>query len=280
MKNKRVAILGMGLMGGSLARAMADDVGSLVASDPDPATREQVASSGLVERISSRPEEILPGTDVVILAAPIRAILDIIPRLAEWHHGQPLVLDVGSTKQAITQKMAHLPPGFDVLGGHPMCGKAVGGFQHADQELFQNAPFAFCALQRTSDQARTFAEGMCRVIGARPLWLDPSRHDEWVGATSHVPYIMSAAQVLTTPWEAAPLIGTGFQSATRLASTPRTMMLDVLRTNREALLGYLEDVGRTVQEMEDLFRKNDFETLRVMLDQAADKKRRMEGLKS
>lgn len=280
MKNSRVAILGMGLMGGSLARAMADHVGSMVAADPDAATREKVASCGLVERISSRPEEVLPGSDVIILAAPVRAILELIPRLPEWHSGAPLVLDLGSTKGAITEKMAGLPPAFDVLGGHPMCGKAVGGFRHAEPGLFRDAPFAFCALQRTSEQARSFAEEMCRIIGAQPLWVDPARHDEWVGATSHVPYLMSAAQVLTTPSEAAPLMGTGFQSATRLASTPREMMLDVLCTNREAVMGYLEDVGRTIHAMQDLIRNNDFEQLRAVLDRAADKKDHMEGLTS
>ncbi len=280
MKELRVAILGMGLMGGSLAWALADHVGTLVAVDPDAATRERVRASGLVARISSRPEKILPGADVVILAAPVTAILELIPRLSDWHPGRPLVLDLGSTKGDICKRMADLPPRFDVLGGHPMCGKAVGGFQYADPQLFRDAPFAFCALERTSGRARSFAGQLCRTIGSQPLWVEPSRHDEWVGATSHVPYLMSAAQVLTTPREAAPLIGTGFQSATRLACTPREMMLDVLRTNREALLGYLEDMGRTIQEMESLIQRNDFQTLQAILDQAAEKKDHMQGQRS
>ncbi len=272
MKTSRAAILGMGLMGGSLAWAIQDRVGSLVAADPDERTRRLVRSADLVEKITADPEDILFGADVIVLAAPVGAILELISCLPRWHPGPALVFDLGSTKVDICRGLAELPTRFDVFGGHPMCGKAVGGFEHADPTLFNGATFAFCALERTSDRARTFANKLARVVGAHPWWVEAEIHDAWVGATSHLPYLMSAAQVLVTPEGALPLMGSGFQSATRLASTPREMMMDVLRTNSSLLLPHLQNIQRVIGDMESLIREGKYHELRSLLDRAASMK--------
>ena len=272
MKLSRMAFLGLGLMGGSLAWALQEEVGSLVAADPEAGTRRLVRSAGLMEKITAHPEEILPGADVIILAAPVGEIIKLIPRLPDWHPGPALVFDLGSTKRAICQRFSALPPRFDVFGAHPMCGKAVGGFAHADPSLFRGATFAFCELGRTSDRARIFAHELARTVGARPWWVSAAEHDEWVGATSHLPYLMAAAQVLVTPEEAEPLMGSGFQSTTRLASTPRDMMMDVLSTNRSFLLMHLQNIQKMVTDMEALIREGKFRELRAMLDEAANRK--------
>jgi len=274
MKLSRVAFLGMGLMGGSLAWALKDEVRSLAAADPDAGTRGLVRSAGWLEKITAHPGEILPEADVIILAAPVGEIIKLIPRLSDWHPGPALVFDIGSTKRDICQRLSTLPPRFDGFGAHPMCGKAVGGFSHADPALFRGATFAFCGLDRTSDRARAFANQLARAVGARPWWVDAVQHDAWVGATSHLPYLMAAAQVLVTPEEAEPLMGPGFQSTTRLAGTPRDMMMDVLSTNRSFLLTHLQNIQQRVADMEALIREGKFHELRAMLDEAANRKDR------
>lgn len=276
MNETRVAILGMGLMGGSMAWAIKDAAGTLVASDPDDRTRTLVREANIVQEIRAHPQDILPGADVILLAAPVGEILNLIPRLPGWHSGEPLVLDLGSTKSDICQRLDELPDRFDVLGGHPMCGKAVGGFEQADPDLFRDAPLAFTALERTTDRARSFAKALASHLGAHPLWIEAGQHDAWVGATSHLPYLLSVAQVLVTPEQAAPLIGTGFQSATRLASTPRTMMLDVLSTNRAALLEHLERVQGVLGEIDQFIREGEMSELKKILDKAAALKSRFE----
>lgn len=277
MKSARVAILGMGLMGGSLAWAIKDQAGTLVAADPDPRIRDLVRSAGLVEEIRPDPASVLLGAEVIILAAPVGEILDIIPRLPAWHPGEALVLDLGSTKKAICQRLAELPPRFGAVGGHPVCGRAVGGFENADPALFRGASFALCALERTSGRARDFAEALAVRVGSRPLWINPERHDRWVGATSHLPYLMSAVQVLVTPEDAAPVMGSGFRSATRLATTPRDMMLDVLRTNRSPLLEHLRNLRGVIGEMERLIQEGKYPELRTMLDRASALKTKFGG---
>ena len=124
-------------MGGSLAWALKDQVNSLMAADPDSHTRDQVRSAGLVESIVENPEEILPLSDVVILAAPVGTILELIPQIPDWHPGQAMVLDLGSTKELICHQLEKLPSRFDVLGGHPICGQVQGGFEHANPDLFR-----------------------------------------------------------------------------------------------------------------------------------------------
>ena len=112
-----VAIVGLGLMGGSLALALRGFCRELLGIDPDPATAALAQQMRLVDRFSPTPEPLLPEADIVILAAPVGVILDQIARLPQLHPGQALVLDLGSTKSEIMRAMQALPARFDPLGG-------------------------------------------------------------------------------------------------------------------------------------------------------------------
>jgi len=272
VKSLRTAVLGMGLMGGSLALALKGSVRHLSAVDPDPRTRELVRKADVVDVISPDPAQILPGADLIILAAPVGQILEIIPRLPDWHPGQAVVLDLGSTKGAICRALEELPERFDPLGGHPICGKAAGGFEHADPDLYRGAAFVFSSLTQTTVRARKLAERLASTISASPLWMDAKHHDHLMGATSHLPYLLSAVQVLTAPEGAEDLIGPGFRSATRLASTPREMILDVLLTNRDPLLVHLKKSREILTKLETLLIQKDQTRLADLLDQAAARK--------
>ena len=256
-------------MGGSLAWAVKNHVRVLVAADPDKQTRDLVRSTDLVECIVENPGDILPQSDVVVLAAPVGAILDIIPNLPDWHPGKAIVLDLGSTKQQICQQLAKLPPRFDILGSHPICGNTVGGFEQADSDMFKGAVFAFSAFTRTSNRGKEFAEKLAATVGAEPCWVEPEQHDYLVSATSHLPYLLSAALVLNTPQKSKPFRGPGYRSSTRLASTPSSMMLDVLRSNRRFLLQHLKKVQQILTEIEGHIQKENYPELLALLDMAA-----------
>ena len=276
MNQLRTAIFGMGLMGGSLALALKEAVGSLSAVDPDPETRRLVREANLVDEISEDPVPILTGADLIILAAPVGQILEIIPRLPDWHAGQAVVLDLGSTKGAVCRELTKLPDRFDPLGGHPICGKAAGGFEHAESDLYQGAPFVFSALPQTSSRARKVAEQLAAAIGAKPLWMEADLHDTFVGATSHLPYLLSVVQVLATPESAGGLTGPGFQSATRLANTPPEMILDVLLTNRDPVLDHLERAREILEGLEKQLRSPESSGLRSLLERAAARKEQLD----
>ncbi len=271
----RIAIVGLGLMGGSLALALRGKCAKLLGLDTDPQTLELAGQRHIVDLASAEPTELLPQANVVILATPVNAIIRMLQDLSGLHPGSAIVLDLGSTKTKVVEVMHGLPERFDPLGGHPMCGKVESGLANADPMLFQEAAFAFTPLVRTSSRARTFAEELARRVGARTVWLDPRLHDRWVAATSHLPYLLSNALAFTTPVDAAPLAGPGFRSTARLAQTSPNMMLDVLMTNRENILAASGRFRAHLDLLDELLRRGDFETLLYFLRGGADKQKRI-----
>jgi prephenate dehydrogenase len=262
----------MGLMGGSLAWAIKDQVGTLFAVDPDPDTRDLVRSAGIVERIVEHPADVLPLSDVVILAAPVRTILEIIPEIPVWHPGEAMVLDLGSTKEDICTQLEKLPSRFDVMGGHPICGQVQRGFEYANPDLYRNATIAYSALSNTSERCKKFGEDLAEVIGAQPIWIDPELHDHFLSATSHLPYILSAALCLNTPDNSTPFKGTGYESSTRLASTNRRMMFDVLDTNRHNIVVQIDQVQKILNKFKGLLDDGNDQDLLSLMDLAAARK--------
>ncbi len=271
----RVAILGLGLMGGSLALALRGKVGELIGIDPDPATLALAKEWQLAGRLAASPEGMLADADVIVLAAPVRSILRLIEALPDLHPGSPVVLDLGSTKKDILQQMARLPARFDALGGHPMCGKEYSTLSQAEAGLYRGAPFALVPLPRTTQRARSAALALVEAVGACPLWLDELEHDRWVAATSHLPYLLSAALAACTPPEAAPLTGPGFRSTTRLAAQPPAMMLDILATNRQNVLGALRRLHTRLDLLEHLIEKEDYPALERLLQEGAQRREKI-----
>lgn len=271
----RIAVVGLGLMGGSLALALRDRCQALLGCDKNPAALEFADQLDLFTKLSSAPAEILPEADVVVLAAPVKAILDLIKRLPDLHPGSPIVLDLGSTKTDIVRAFEDLPPRFDPLGGHPMCGKEVTGFENAGADLFQGAAFAFTPLKRTSKAARSFAEQLAFTIGAHALWLDPGTHDKWSAATSHLPYLVASVLAGSTPPDAKPLAGSGFRSTTRIAATPSSIMLDVLETNQENVLEQLERFRNLLDDFTQMLSSGEYAAMKMALDESTRKKREL-----
>jgi prephenate dehydrogenase len=280
LSQARVAIVGLGLMGGSLAMALRGKCGVLLGIDPDPAVLDQARRIHLVDAVASDPADLLPLADVIVLAAPVNAILGLLEALPSLHPGPALVLDLGSTKAAIVEAMARLPERFDPIGGHPMCGKEHGGLAQADAALFRGAPFAFTPVTRSGlvetqdiaslpesrSKAVRFAAAIASAVGAHPLWLDAATHDCWVASTSHLPYLVANALAGCTPLEAAPLVGSGFRSATRLAPTPPGMMMDVLKTNSQNILTAARRFSETMSRIETLLGEGDYAALQELLE--------------
>jgi prephenate dehydrogenase len=273
LSSSRIAIVGLGLMGGSLALALRGRCQALLAYDLDTEILSLARQLDLVDQISSDPVEILPAADVVILATPLSAILKIISKLPSLHPGSATVLDLGSTKVQVVQALESLPSRFDPLGGHPMCGKETTGLENAEAAIYQGATFAFTALQRTSSKALVFAEQLAQAIGSRALWIDPDTHDQWSAATSHLPYLIATALSSATPSQSSSLVGPGFRSTTRLAATPGSIMLDVLSTNRDNILESLNRFRKELDSLEEKLSGGESETLNIALNESAEHQR-------
>lgn len=267
----RIAIIGLGLMGGSLALALKGKCAGLLAVAPRPATRELALKMGIVSQADEDPARILPQADVIVLSTPIPAILDWLARLPEYVPQRCVVLDMGSTKQTIVAAMEKLPGRFEALGGHPICGKEKLSLENADALLYQEAPFVLTPLAHNSARASAAAFQIISAIGAVPIWMDAAAHDRILAATSHLPYLLSSALVQATPDESAPLVGPGFRSTSRLASTPSSMMLGVLQTNRANILEAISRLRKNLDALDQALQAEDFDRLQADLDQARQK---------
>lgn len=261
LATSKIAIWGLGLMGGSLALALHGHCATLLAVDNDPKTLLLAKEKRIVDSISQYPEEVIPKADVIILATPMHTIVQTLKQLPEVHPGEAIVLDLGSTKSQIIRLMDDLPPRFDPIGGHPICGKETYGLENAQADLYQGARFVFTPLARTSPRARAFAEQLANHLGSIPFWMDASTHDQWIAATSHLPHLIALALTSATPLVSAPLIGPSFRSMTRVVASPPVLIREMLMTNRRFLLQALARFRQQLDLLEENLLEKDEQNL-------------------
>jgi prephenate dehydrogenase len=279
LSQAHLAFIGLGLMGGSLALALRGKCAGLKAYDPDVETVNLARQRQIVDLATQNIGEALEGADIIILAAPVCAILESLQAIGDLVRRRAIVMDLGSTKVEIMDAMLGLPERFDPIGGHPMCGKETLGLVNAEAGIFRGAPFALTPLERTSVSTKRLAEELVEATGARPVWLDARTHDRWTAATSHLPYLVAAALTLAVPDETRPMVGSGFRSTTRVAATHPDMMLDVLETNRENLLMMMRALKAQFDQLEKWLENGDYEDIYRALLQSSRKQRQMVGRK-
>ncbi len=271
LPSRHVAILGLGLMGGSLAMALRGQCGQLCGYDIDAETVHIAQDRQVVDYASTQLDEILPQADLIILATPVNQILSLLKQLGTLHPDPAMVMDIGSTKRQLMQAMQALPNRFDALGGHPICGKEKSSLVNAEASLYQGARFVLCRLPRTSENAIRLAAELVEVIGATPTWMEPEEHDRWIASTSHLPYLVANALVRATPGQAAGLLGPGYLSTTRLAASYAPMLVDVLETNRDMVLPALAEFRAALGQLEARLRDGDQTGLADYLRASAQK---------
>jgi prephenate dehydrogenase len=266
LQNTRIAIVGLGLMGGSLALALKGMCAALYGIDANRTTLELALAKGIVSQADSDPARILPQADLVILATPVAAIVNFIQELPSFVKEPCIVFDLGSTKKDIVQTMSGLPQNFDPVGGHPICGKEKLGLEHAEAGLFQSAPFVMTPLKRTTLRARTVVQELISAVGANSIEMDAEEHDRVLAFTSHLPFILSSALANCTPLEYSPWIGTGFRSTSRLAGTSSSIMLGILQSNRQNVLHALAVFQEQLSDIQTKLAGDDFQTLEDILN--------------
>lgn len=268
LAESKVAIIGLGLMGGSLALGLRGKCATLYGIDPHLPTLELALSQHIVDYADSDPARLLPDADIVILSAPVPAILTLLEQLPAYTSNPCIVMDLGSAKKQIVDAMARLPERFDPIGGHPICGKEKLSLANAERTLYYAAPFLLTPLERTSQRAITAADQIIEALGAKSKTLNAVDHDRILASTSHLPFLISSALALTTPTDVASFIGPGFKSTSRLAGTPSSMMLGVLQSNRENVLTALHGLQAQLAEIETALSGNDFTKLESILKDA------------
>jgi len=261
-------------MGGSLALALREAhwAERLIGVDRDAAMLAAAEAAGAIDIGTTDLAAGVEAADVVLLATPVRTILRLLPEVGRYARPGTLIMDLGSTKQQICRVMTGLPDGLEPVGGHPMCGKEVAGFAAAEATLFHQRPFVLCPVSRTAPAALELARSLALAVGARPIVLDPAIHDRAVGAISHLPYalavtLMSIVNAGRTP-AAWSLAAGGFRDTSRVAGSDVDMMLDILLTNREAVLEWLDAFAVPLAELRTELDRADEAALRDRLTAA------------
>ena len=246
-----VAIVGLGLMGSSLALALKEARPDLViiGSDRDPITLRKAVDRGIVESASGD-MAVVEMADIVVLAVPILALQQVFGSLSGVVAGK-VVTDMASTKAGVMKWAS--AAGIDLVGGHPMCGKEKAGIDAADASIFKGAPWVLTS----ADPAVT---GLVEAVGAYPLVMDPETHDRLVAGVSHAAFLLSVGYVLSlsgrSDWaQASKLAASGFRDMSRLAAGDPTLYAGIARTNRENLIEQLDGIsaalGRLRRHLED-----------------------------
>lgn len=258
----RVAVVGVGLIGGSFALALkqAGFVGEIVGVS-SPGTIEKAISLGAISRgLSLR--EAAKTADLIYLAQPIEHILQTLPELGRLVGSNCLVTDAGSTKSEIVSCAQALLPSGTFLGGHPMAGKEKRGVEHADADLFRGRPYV--VMPNESPAAAEFRSWL-RAIGAEVVEMEPEQHDITVAFTSHLPQLISTALSATLSAHGSEhtteVFGPGLLDMTRLALSAPEVWMSVLSTNKPALREALAAFRSTLAHLEQQLADDDIKSL-------------------
>lgn len=294
----RVAVVGLGLMGGSLCAALRTRGAcrEVIGVARRPVTLQMARDLRFIDRGATDLAEGLRDADVVVLATPVRDILDKLAIIGPMLAPGALVMDIGSTKVAICRAMDALPAGIQPLGGHPMCGKETSGLTMADPTLYRDRVFALVPLPRTAPEALAMGRALALGVGARPLVIEAkgdaegdgagaqaypaaARHDRLVAAISHLPFLLASALVEAAvatcegdalAWE---LAAGGFRDTSRVAASDPTMMLDILATNRDEVLRALREARGQLDRLTRLLEEGDLEALRTAMETTRNRRR-------
>jgi prephenate dehydrogenase len=266
-------------MGGSLALALHGRCARLTGVDHDPAVVALAGERGIVDLATPDLASGLRDCDLLVLATPVRTILALLAQLPTTnpHASRPIsVLDLGSTKGAIARAMEALPAGFEPIGGHPMCGREVAGLEHAEAGIFAGHAFVLVPLANTTARTRGLARQLVRALGARAVEMAAAQHDRLTALASHLPYVAAAALVRAAQaqgdeqvWQVA---ASGFRDTSRLAASDLTMMVDILLTNRKAVLAALQGYQAELGELAALIEAGDPGALRAALEPARQRR--------
>ncbi len=255
----RITIIGLGLIGGSWGLALKERGfhGRLVGCDRTEVL-ERALAAGAVDEAAADPARAVREADLVILATPVGAILDVLPQLKASVKGQALVTDAGSTKRLICQRAREIFSGESLfLGGHPLAGKERSGFEYADAALFENARYVLTPLSpdHLDDKRVKAFSSLVESLGARPFVSDASSHDRAMAFLSHLPQLLSTGLASLIAEQGAEdflppeLFASGFRDVTRLADSPYAVWRDICLTNIENIQSALESLIEKLEAM-------------------------------
>jgi len=285
---ERLAVIGVGLIGGSLARALraAGEVGEVVGCGRSTANLEQAVDLGVIDRFSHNPAEAVAGADMVFLAVPLGAMQASFAAIKGHLRDDAVLTDGGSVKGSV---VADAEAAFGcvprrLVPGHPIAGTERSGVESSFAELYHNRRVILTPLLDTEPDAVDRVARMWRTCGAQVTSMDVSHHDEVLAATSHLPHMLAYGLVdalarMRENDEIFRYAAGGFRDFTRIASSNPVMWRDICIANREALGGMLQSFSDEMADLAETIRRGDGEHLLEVFERAkAARDRYVDGI--
>jgi prephenate dehydrogenase len=245
---ERISIIGLGLIGGSLALALkkAGTVRDIVGFSRSSETLATAKQCGIIDHDANDLSSAVKRAEMVVIAAPVMATKEILASISRHLPANCIVTDAGSTKLEVMQwAEEYLPANVSFIGGHPMAGKETSGIGEAYADLFQGCVYCLTPARNAGPQAVKTMKTIVESIGATPFFVDAELHDNLVAGVSHLPMLLSAAFVTATTrsrsWpEMAKLAAGGYRDISRLASGNPEMNRDICITNKGKIVYWID----------------------------------------
>lgn len=257
----RAAVLGVGLIGGSIGLAAKERLRcEVVGWGPNRATVDRAVELGAVDRAAVSVGEACAGVDVVFCAAPVATLSELARAALEASGPDTVVTDAGSTKRQI---VAALGDDERFVGGHPLAGAETAGVDNARADLFEGARWYLTPTEHTGGILYDRLQRTIAGLGARPQAIDAEAHDRLMATVSHLPHVIAdvlaaqAAAELTHDSERMPEVGPSFRDATRVAGSNPSIWADIFAANRDAVIAAIDDVVDRLSEACELIRSGE-----------------------
>jgi prephenate dehydrogenase len=272
----RVAVIGVGLIGGSIGLAVRARLGAeVVGWDPSSEALAAGCALGALDRAGTSLADAVADAEAVFVASPVGALPTAVTQVLDAAGSDCVVSDVGSTKRAIVA--AHADPRF--VGGHPLAGAETAGVEHAREDLFQDATWYLTPTQTTTGVLFERLHRLLRGLGAQPTAIDAETHDAILATVSHLPHVFAnvlvaqAAQALSDERERLPATGPSFRDATRVAGASSAIWTDIYLSNRDALVTRLDDAVARLGAVRDALAAGDTQAIAAWNDGAREDRR-------
>ena len=265
-----VLVDGLGLMGGSLAAALARAGRSVLLMHRRAEVAADAQRRGWGTAIAD--PAAAAAAELAVVCTPVEAIPAEVRRLARA--GVRLITDVGSTKAALVRELEDL--GGAYLGSHPMCGSHKQGLAHADASLYHGSLAIVTPTDASAPAALAAVEGLWRAVGCRILRLPPAEHDRVVAEASHLPHLLASAAAAQLSADAAAVAASGFRDSTRVAAGSPLLWAEIALSNADAIGGGLARVRARLAELEEALARGDRAAVEAWLAAGAEGRARFE----
>ena len=268
---RKAVILGTGLIGGSIGLALKKEglAETVVGMSRHEASLRTALSMKAIDIAETDLQKAIAGADLVILAAPVKVILENIAEIARHLRRDCIVTDVGSTKGVVVDEAEkHFPAHVLFVGSHPMAGSEKSGVANASADLFKGASVIMTPTAKTSKVAKDKVKLLWTKLGGDVRTMDPQKHDEVMAYVSHLPHLAAFAMMRAIPDEFLMYGSTGLKDTTRIAASSSKMWGDICLSNYRNVLKSIDEMAKSLADLRKAILEHDEESLAEYLNQA------------